>query len=223
MVSNVIPLFHKILTSWIPFWNKIDDPRSSSRSNEMIKVIWYCTSHIKSLSPQQLLDLQNLGADYLGLCWIILCESISEIVFMIQCQLQGLKLCPIKWFIFKFTFLPHSSVSRDYNTYHCMHRYIISCMKYGDGEAILCIARLSMCYTATCYGADGCIGSCWCMGDSKYKDSILHIPAKHTQIQWKQPLMVCCFREDYNIMACGVCINRRQSHHPNWFSHFTCV
>ena len=32
----------------------------------MIKVILYCTSHIESLSRQQLLDLPNLGADYLG-------------------------------------------------------------------------------------------------------------------------------------------------------------
>ena len=37
------------------------------------------------------------------------------------------------------------------------------------------------------------------MHGSKYKDSILHIPAQHTQIQWRQPLLVCCFLEDYNI------------------------
>ena len=75
-------------------------------------------------------------------------------------------------------------------------------------EAILCAASLSLCYTATCYNISGCIGSCWCMGDSKCKDSTLHIQAEQTQIQWKQPLLVCCFHDDYNIMARRICINR---------------
>ena len=47
-------------------------------------------------------------------------------------------------------------------------------------KAILCAAILSLCYTATCYGIDECITSCWCMGVSKYKDSTLHIkPNEH--------------------------------------------
>ena len=75
-------------------------------------------------------------------------------------------------------------------------------------DAILCAARLSLCYTATCYGIDECIGSCWCMGDSKYKDSTLHIQAEWTQIQWRQVWLGCCFHEDYNVMACRICINR---------------
>ena len=75
-------------------------------------------------------------------------------------------------------------------------------------EAILCAVSLSLCYTATCYGIDECIGSCWCMGDSKYKDSTLHIQARRTQIQWWRPLLGCCFHEDYNIMTFRICINR---------------
>ena len=75
-------------------------------------------------------------------------------------------------------------------------------------EAILCAASLSLCYTATCYGIDECIGSCWCMGDSKYKDSTLHIQAERAQIQWRRPSLGCCFHEDYNIMAFRICINR---------------
>ena len=75
-------------------------------------------------------------------------------------------------------------------------------------EAILCAASLSLCYTATCYGIYECIGSCWCMGDSKYKDSTLHIQAERAQIQWRRPLLGCCFHEDYNIMAFRICINR---------------
>ena len=46
----------------------------------------------QALLTGQLLDLQNLDADYLFLILIMLCESISEIVFMIQGHLQGLKL-----------------------------------------------------------------------------------------------------------------------------------
>ena len=53
-----------------------------------------------------------------------------------------------------------------------------------------------------------CIGSCWCIGDSKYKDSTLHIQAERTQIPWRWPSLGCCFHEDYNIMACRICINR---------------
>ena len=75
-------------------------------------------------------------------------------------------------------------------------------------EVILCAASLSLCYTATCYDISGCIGSCWCMGDSKCKASTLHIQAEQTQIQWKQPLLVCCFHDVYNIMARRICINR---------------
>ena len=75
-------------------------------------------------------------------------------------------------------------------------------------EAILCAASLYLCYTATCYDISGCIGSCCCMGDSKGKDSILHIQAEQTQIQWKQPLLVCCFHDVYNIMAWRICINK---------------
>ena len=75
-------------------------------------------------------------------------------------------------------------------------------------EAILCAASLSLCYTATCYDISGCIGSCCCMGDSKCKDSTLHIQAEQTQIQWKQPLLVCCFYVVYNIMARRICINK---------------
>ena len=43
---------------------------------------------------------------------------------------------------------------------------------------------------------------------SKYMDGSLHIQAEYTQIQWKQPLLICCIREDYNIMACRICIDR---------------
>ena len=75
-------------------------------------------------------------------------------------------------------------------------------------KVILCAASLSLCYTATCYDISGCIGSCWCMGDSKCKASILHIQAEQTQIQWKQPLLVCCFHDVYNLMAQRICINR---------------
>ena len=75
-------------------------------------------------------------------------------------------------------------------------------------EVILCVASLSLCYTATCYDISGCFGSCWCMGDSKCKASTLHIQAEQTQIQWKQPLLVCCFHDVYNIMARKICINR---------------
>ena len=75
-------------------------------------------------------------------------------------------------------------------------------------EAILCAASLSLCYTATCYDISGCIGSCWCMGDSKCNDSTLHIQAEQTQIQWKQPLLVCCFHDVHNIVARRICINR---------------
>ena len=76
-------------------------------------------------------------------------------------------------------------------------------------EAILCVASLSLCYTATCYDINGCIGSCclW-MGDSKCKDSTLHIQAEQTQIQWKQPFLVCCLNDVYNIMARRICVNR---------------
>ena len=75
-------------------------------------------------------------------------------------------------------------------------------------EAILCAASLSLCYTATCYGIDECIGSCWYMGDSKYNDSTLHIQAEWTQIPWRRPSLGCCIHEDYNIMAFRICINR---------------
>ena len=74
-------------------------------------------------------------------------------------------------------------------------------------EAILCAASLSLCYTTT-YDISGCIGSCWCMGDSKCKDSTLHIQAEQTQIQWKQPLFVCCFHDVYNLMDRRICIYR---------------
>ena len=75
-------------------------------------------------------------------------------------------------------------------------------------EVILCAASLSLCYTATCYDNSGCIGSCWCMGDSRCTASPLHIQAEQTQIQWKQPLLVCCFHDVYNIMARRICVNR---------------
>ena len=75
-------------------------------------------------------------------------------------------------------------------------------------EAILCAASLSLCYTATCYGIDECIGSCWCMGESKYKDPDLHNQAERPQIQWRRPSLGCCFHEDYNIMAFRIFINR---------------
>ena len=79
-------------------------------------------------------------------------------------------------------------------------------------EVILCAATLSLCYTATCYDIFECIGSCWCMRHSKYKDSTLHIQAEWTQIQWRRPSLVCCFHEDYHKMTCWW-----QSHYPNWF------
>ena len=72
-------------------------------------------------------------------------------------------------------------------------------------EATVCAASLSLCYTARCDGINECIGSWWCMGDSKCKDSTLHIRAEQTQLQWRQPLLVCGFHEDYNRMACGIC------------------
>ena len=68
-------------------------------------------------------------------------------------------------------------------------------------EAILCAASLSLCYTATCYDINECIGSCWCMGDSKCQDSTLYIQAEQKPIQWKQPLLVCCFHDVYNTIA----------------------
>ena len=58
---------------------------------------------------------------------------------------------------------------------------------------------------------------CWCMVDSKCKDSTLHIQAEQTQIQWKQLLLVCCFHDVYNLMARRICICWWQSHYPNWF------
>ena len=75
-------------------------------------------------------------------------------------------------------------------------------------ETILFAASLSLCYTATCYGTDECIRSCWCIGDSKYKDSSLHIQAERTQIQWRRPSLGCCYHEDYNIMAFRICIKK---------------
>ena len=152
----------------------------------------------------------------------MLYEWISEIVFMIQCQLQGLKLWPFMWFIFNFTFLLLLFYFKGLQ-HISLHAQLCTIMHEIWWWWILCTARLSLCYTATCYGIDECIESCWCMGDSKCNDPILPIPAEHTQIQWRQLFLVCCFREDYNIMACRVCINRRQSHYPNWFSPFTCV
>ena len=76
-------------------------------------------------------------------------------------------------------------------------------------EAILCAASLSLCYIATCYGIDECTGSCWCMGDIKYKNSSLHIQAERTQIQWRRPSLVCCCHEVYNIKARRICIKKR--------------
>ena len=95
-------------------------------------------------------------------------------------------------------------------------------------EAMLCAASLSLCYTATCYDISGCIGSCWCMGDSKCKDSTLHIQAQQTQIQWKQPLLVCCFHDVYNIVARRTCINRFRPAGGKaiiliGFSFYTCI
>ena len=75
-------------------------------------------------------------------------------------------------------------------------------------EAILCAVSLSLCYTATFYGIGECIGSCWCMRDSKYKDSIVYIQAERKPIWWRRPSLSCCFHEDYNIMVCRICINR---------------
>ena len=72
----------------------------------------------------------------------------------------------------------------------------------------MCAANFSLCYTATCYGINECIGSCGCMGDSKYKDSTLHFQAERTQIQWRRPSLGCCFHVGNNIMACRICINR---------------
>ena len=85
-------------------------------------------------------------------------------------------------------------------------------------EAKLCAASLSLCYTATCYDIFECIGPCWSMRDSKYKDSTLHIQAEWTQIQWRRPALVCCFHEDYHIMT-----SWWQSHYPNWFPLYTCI
>ena len=48
--------------------------------------------------------------------------------------------------------------------------------------ARLCTASLSLCYTATCYGIDDCIGPCRCLGDSEYKDSTFRIPVEPTGI-----------------------------------------
>ena len=59
---------------------------------------------MKSLSNQQLMDLQYPGADYLVLIRKLLCESISEIVFMTQGHLQGLRLWWPQWYVFHFTF-----------------------------------------------------------------------------------------------------------------------
>ena len=65
------------------------------------------------------------------------------------------------------------------------------------------------CYelSLNCYDIDESIRSCWCMRDSKYKDSTLHIQADRTQIQLRQPSLGCCFHEDCNIMAFRICIN----------------
>ena len=83
-------------------------------------------------------------------------------------------------------------------TYH--HKYTMLMI-----EAILCAASFSLCYTDTCYGSDECIGSCWCTGDSKYKDSTLHIEANRTQ---RRPSLGCCFHVENNMMAWRICINR---------------
>ena len=84
-------------------------------------------------------------------------------------------------------------------------------------EAILCATSLSLCYTATCYDINGCIGSCWYMADSKCKDSTLHIQAEQKQMQWKQPLLVCCFHDVYNTMARRIWLAGGKGHCPNWF------
>ena len=42
-------------------------------------------------------------------------------------------------------------------------------------KAILCAASLPLWYTATCYGIDEIIRSCWWTGDSKNKDSAFQI------------------------------------------------
>ena len=92
-------------------------------------------------------------------------------------------------------------------------------------EVILCAASLSLCYTATCYDISGCIGSCWWMGDSKCKDSTLHIQAEQTQIQWKQPLLVswCLQHNGSKDMHKQILTCWWQSHYPIGFPFYTCI
>ena len=73
-------------------------------------------------------------------------------------------------------------------------------------DAILFAASLSLCYTATYYGTDQCIGSCWCMGDSKYKDSTLHIKAEGTQITVEAAFAGLLL--SWGLQHNGICINR---------------
>ena len=90
-------------------------------------------------------------------------------------------------------------------------------------EAILCAASLALCYTATCYDINGCIGSCWCMGDSKCKDSTLHIQPEQKQIQWKQLLLVCCFHDVYNTMARRIWLAGGKAIILIGFPFYTCI
>ena len=102
--------------------------------------------------------------------------SWSKIIFKVQSYGHSSDSTSISHFFFNG--LRHITL-RTVTYHHACNMVMI--------EVILCAASLSLCYTATCYGNDECIGSCWCMGDSKYKESTLHSQARRTQIQWRRP------------------------------------
>ena len=67
---------------------------------------------------------------------MMLCESISEIGFMMQDHIQGhLQGHSGDSFSNRFSFSSSYYVFMDYNTYRCMHSYMPSFMKYADDES----------------------------------------------------------------------------------------
>ena len=159
---------------------------------------------------------------------MILCKPVSEIGFKIKDQ----QSVSIWWFYWIFNFILilllvlvpldcvwiMTPIATCTFTYHRAWEMVMMAATY------LCAASLSLCYTATSYGVDESIGSCRCIGDSRYRDSILHIP----QVQWRWCLLVCCFFEECSIMASQDMQTRVlacwwQSHNLHWFAPFPCV
>ena len=88
-------------------------------------------------------------------------------------------------------------------------------------EVILCAASLSLCYTATCYDISGCIGSCWCTGDSKCKFHPSYPSRTNTnpvEAAFTGLLLPWCLQHNGSkdmhkqVLTCWW-----QSHYPNWF------